>query len=140
MDKKNFEEYLVECQFFSGRMDVLANNIDLLISVILEKLGHKLNKKPLGPKIGLFKKSEPILSSKYSGEFNLLIDKLDRFNANWNATKHGMIVGGTPCITFQKDGSFFTFDPKKIVEIDSEFTETMANLTEIWNRMLKEET
>lgn len=139
MDEMNFNENIIGCQVFSGRMNMMANSIDLLISAILEKLGHNLNRKPLGPKIGLFRKSEPILSSKYSGEFDLLIDRLDRFNANWNATKHGMMVGGTSFVTFQKNGLSFIFDPKKIAEIDREFTETIANLTEIWNMMLKEE-
>jgi hypothetical protein len=96
MDDKNFKENVIRCQIFSGKMNMMANSIDLLVSVILEKLGLNSNRKPLGPK-----------------------------------------VGGTSCITFRKNGSLFIFDPEKIAEIDREFAETMTNLTEIWNEMLK---
>lgn len=123
---------------FSGKMNGMGSSIDLLISFILEKLGCDLRKKPLGNKINQFAKCRPRIYTKYSGEFNHLIDKMKRFNENWNITKHGIIGGGTQNLTFYKDGIIYEFDQKKIIEIDWEFSEVMKGLTEIWNRMLKE--
>lgn len=137
MTNNDFNKYMVNCQNFSGKMNVMANSIDLIISFILEDLGYELGRKTLGAKINLFEKKESQLLSSYSGDLNLLIAKLNRFNKNWNVTKHGMVVGGSRYITFSKDGTLFEFNPNTIIEIDEEFTEIMKGINEIFNGLKK---
>lgn len=131
----DLDKSISRCQVFSGKMNMMGNSIDLVISPIVEKIGYNLMGKPLGPKIGAFKKNRTRLIPNYSGDFDLLTAKLDRFNVSWNATKHGTMVGSAKHLTFLKNGTIIVFDPKKIAEIKEEFTEIMSGIIEIWNTL-----
>ena len=137
MDKQEFDAYLARMEVFRGRMDELANSIELMLVFILKVIGIKLGRKEmLGSKISKFERSQETLESKYSGDFGGLVDKLRKFNENWVITKHGITVGGQGVsgpedLTFHKDNKCHTFDPKRQEEIVQEFTKIMGALIEI---------
>jgi len=122
---------------FQGKMNLMANSIDLLLGFILENIKLK-PPKMLGTKISEFKGNMAILSLRYSGDFSELVQDLRKFNEHWITTKHGMVVGGQEIndLTFHKDGKFHIFNKKTQNEIDSEFTQTMQNITEIHNSLI----
>jgi hypothetical protein len=136
MEPEELDNYIQICSIFSGNMNNMGNSIDIAISQILEELGCDLRKsKMLGGKIGSFAKRKTDLSPKYSGNFDDLVEKLENFNKNWINIKHGTIVGNLNSFpTFHKDGIIYGFDPIKIKEINSEFTEIISSLSEISNR------
>ena len=132
MDKQEFDTYLTRMEMFRGRMDDLANSIELMLTIILEGTRIKLGKKEmLGSKIGKFEKSQETLNSKHTGDFGELMEKLNEFNENWVITKHGMTSGGQKDLTIYKDGKFHIFDQRKQDEIVREFTKIMGALIEI---------
>ena len=121
---------------FQGKMNIMANSIDLLLGFTLEHIGVK-PPRMLGSKIGKFIESNNKASLKYSGDMSNLMDKLKRFNNHWNITKHGMITGGYESLTFHKNGKYHTFDKTKQNEIKLEFSDIMSELTEIYNATSK---
>jgi hypothetical protein len=93
MDKQEVEKYLSEIYIFQGQMNGMANSIDLLLQVIFERIGTDIPKM-LGRKISKFKNCKSTILVKYTGDFDELIKKLERFNEYWNISKHGMVVLG----------------------------------------------
>ncbi len=138
MEQTEFDKYIMMCTIFSGKMNTMANSIDLVIKVILENLRQDFKERDmLGRKIKLFKQNKDKISPVYSGDFDELVKKIERFNGNWNVTKHGMIVGNmNPYPTFEKDGAIYGFDPQTIRGIDSEFSEIMSSISIISNKLL----
>jgi len=115
-------------------MNSLANSIELMIEVIFENSGIH-SQQMLGAKIKKFEENKSILTGNYTGNFGKLVEKLRRFNNNWNVTKHGMIVLGSPVMTIRKNGKFFLFDQKIQDVIDQEFSQIMKALIEISNKL-----
>lgn len=132
MNEQEFNEYLSSISMFIGGMTQKANSIELMLKDIFEKKEIR-NSRMLGSKIYEFKKRKSTLSDNYTGDFDILVDKLIRFNENWNITKHGMVVGGTQNFTIHKDGAFHIFDQSKVNEINNEFTQIMKALIKISN-------
>lgn len=134
MGEREFEAYTRDSTTYMGKMNIMANSIDLVIGVIFEKT-QKRPIKMLGSKIIEFEKSKQILEHLYSGDFDEFVRKLERFNKNWVVTKHGMLVGGTQNMTIYKDERMYIFDQRKQKEIDDEFTQIMSGLAEIKNKI-----
>jgi len=130
MDEHEFKNYLKDIFIFQGKMNGLANSIELMLEVIFEKIGIAPIKM-LGSKISKFEKCKSTLSSKYTGNFDELVSKLKKFNEDWKITKHGMIVGGQQDLTIHKNNKYHKFDKKKQIEIGQEFTQIMEGLIEI---------
>ena len=132
MDEQEFNEYLSSISMFIGGMTQKANSIELMLKVIFEKNGIH-NSRMLGSKINKFEECKSTLSDNYTGDFDILVDKLKIFNKNWNITKHGIVVGGTQNFTIHKNDAFHIFDQSKVDEINNEFTQIMEALIEISN-------
>ena len=130
MGTEDFERELDRTNQYIGRMNVLANSIDLMLDVILEKLNIP-PPKMLGRKINTFEKCEQLLERDYNENIDNLVSKLNKFNETWIITKHGMVIGGSEYITIYKDGYNHIFDPKKQSQIDQEFSTIMADLVRI---------
>jgi hypothetical protein len=130
MDESEFNLYNGNMQMFKGKMNDLANSIEIVLELIFEKIGAK-SQKMIGPKIRTFEAYKSTISIRYSGDFNELVDELRKFNENWVITKHGMTVGGRNELTIHKDGICYVFDEKKRLEIDQDFSQIMKNLIEI---------
>jgi hypothetical protein len=130
MDESEFNLYNGNMQIFKGKMNDLANSIEIVLELIFEKIGVK-SPKMLGQKIKKFEDSKSTISIRYSGDFNDLVDKLRKFNDNWVIAKHGMTVGGGEELTIHKDGVSYVFDEKKRLEIDQDFSQIMEDLIEI---------
>jgi len=130
MAEQEFEGYLKDMFIFQGKMNAMANSIELILEVIFEKIGIAPIKM-LGSKISKFEKCKPTLVGKYTGNFDGLVSKLEKFNEDWKIMKHGMIVGGQQDLTIHKNNKFHKFDKKKQVEIEQEFTQIMEGLIEI---------
>jgi len=77
MGDNEFEKYIQNMCIFQGKMNLLANSIDLLLGVILEKSGMK-TPKMLGSKIKEFKNLQSDLENCYNSDFVELTNKLDR--------------------------------------------------------------
>lgn len=130
MDEHEFKGYLKDMFIFQGKMNGLANSIELMLEVIFEKIGIA-PLKMLGSKISKFEGCKPSLASRYTGDFDVLVEKLKKFNENWKITKHGMIVSGQQNLTIHKDGRLYIFEQRKQAEIEQEFTQIMNGLIEI---------
>jgi hypothetical protein len=126
-----FDEYSKDVALFQGKMNQCASSIEIVLDDIFEKSGIR-PPKMLGCKISKLRESRSYFSA-YSGNFDDLLKKLEKFNSNWVISKHGMVVGGENIknITLFKDGSFHVFDKKKIEEIQHEFTQIQTVLIEI---------
>ncbi len=139
MEPQQFNQYLTQAATFQGRVSQLASSIELIVDVILEGIGSKLGKL-FGRKIQALRDNRAVLEEKHDGDFDALVDWLDHFTQIWIITKHGMVVGGVPHLTFAKrDPSrgyvFHTFDDQAIATIDREFSETMTALVAISKRL-----
>jgi len=115
----------------------MANSIELLLDVILERVGVNVKPKAtLGAKINLFQKAAILKEAKGAWNVEEIVIKLKDFNETWNITKHGMIVGGTSELTFYKDKRKYVFDLEKREIIDRGFSELVATLIKISNYFL----
>jgi hypothetical protein len=134
MNANEVDAYLICSMVFPGKINVMANSIELLLDVILEKAGVSANPRAtLGAKINAFQKAAILKESKGDWNVEEIVIKLKDFNKSWNITKHGMIVCGTSDLTFYKDKGKYVFDKNKLDVIDREFSEVMATLTQITN-------
>ena len=130
MEESEFNAHISNMTFFKGEMNDLANSIEIVLNLIFKNMGYK-NPKMLGAKIRQFKDYKSTISIRYSGDFDELVDKLNKFNQNWIITKHGMTVGGMKEPTICKDGIFYVFDEKKRLEISQDFSQIMKDIIEI---------
>lgn len=134
MGEREFEAYTRDSMTYLGKMNIMANSIDLVIGVIFEKTSKKTYKNVRKQNYWIWK-TKQILEHLYTGDFDEFVRKLERFNKNWVVTKHGILVGGTQKITIYKDERMYIFDQRKQEEIDDEFTQIMSWLSEITNKI-----
>ncbi len=129
---QNFDKYMQDSFKFQGLMNGMANSIELMLEVILERNKAKCKDGiTLGTKIGLLEKQKDFIKPRFSGDFDLLIGKIRTFNKNWTITKHGMVVAGLTELTFHKNNQFHSFSDETQSKIKNEFSEIMSNLIEI---------
>lgn len=127
----SLNHYFQKVKNFHGDMNLYANSIEIILDGILEKIGIK-PPKLFGRKIDKFERNKLNLN-KYTANFDELLEKLKRFNEDWNISKHGMCSAkeNIKDITLYKDGVFHVFDEKKIEQINQEFTQIQKALIEI---------
>ena len=137
MDLENFDEKLKMMWCFKGKMNDLGNNIDLLLTDILDRLNIKAGKL-LGKKIEKLKNKKPLLQKLgMVPNIDELFDKLDKFNKNWIIAKHGTSAWNGQSFNIHKDGIDHIFDNEKQKEIDRDFFKIMNDLTIIQTGIVK---
>jgi hypothetical protein len=131
-----FDKYIKnKVEPFQGRMNTLANSIEVLLDDIFKKTRSMTPKmETFGRKIDRFGKNRSNLE-KYTPSFDELLYKLKRFNKYWNISKHGMVLGEENMkditIVDRKDDVYYVFDKKKIEEIEQDFAQIQKALIEI---------
>ena len=135
------DKYFEKVERFRGRMDTLANSIEILLNNILKRLGIT-PPNMFGRKICIVKTNKRVHSTLHrcTPNFDELVYRLERFNENWNISKHGMISADSEepkVIKFVKDNFEYVFDEKKIEEIEQEFTQIQQTLITIQKSLAK---
>src|SRR4030043_28610 len=90
--QSSFDKYSQDVALFQGKMNQFASSIEIVLDGIFEKSRIR-PPKMLGCKISKLRENRSCFSA-YSGNFDDLLKKLEKFNSNWVISKHGMIVGG----------------------------------------------
>jgi len=132
------DKYIKKVERFRGRIDTLANSVEILLDDILKRLGITLPKM-FGGKISKVKRNKLTLH-RFTPNFDELVDKVEKFNENWIISKHGKISADTAeskVIKLVKDDFEYVFDEKKIKEIGQEFTQIQQALITIQKSLAK---
>ena len=117
------DEILEKSRQIQGRMNELANSVDILLGTFLKK--NNISSKMLGDKI---KQLQIYFTNNDIGDENNLIFRLKKFNSIWIFMKHGFLVHGATSFTFQKDGEIKTITEKEFEELCNEFTYIQKDL------------
>jgi len=139
----SLDTYLEKVERFRGRMDTLANSIEILLDDVLKRLGIALPERSMfGRKICKLKTSKRArmtLNNSIS-DFDDLTLRLERFNENWIISKHGMMSADSAepkVIKLVKNNSEHVFDEKKIEEIERDFTYIQQTLTMVQKSLIE---
>jgi hypothetical protein len=129
-------KYVKAAEEFQSEIMQMTTVLDNMISTLLGQiLGQavklKLERKSTRHRIEKFNEQKAILSNRYSGNIDGLIQKLDDFERMTINVKHGKIIEGLDVIAFSKDNDTHKFDEKTIDGIRNAFRELRKGLHEI---------
>ena len=135
MNEYNFDLYLKRMSDFQGKMNMMANSIELLLNVIVERL--KLEPKlSIREKLKLLRCNLSKLPELNELNYQKLFSDIIAFNKIWNISKHGMVVGGSEILTLNKNNTFHQFTNERINEINNNFSYIIKRLTLINNTLV----
>jgi hypothetical protein len=123
-------QQLTESMLLQGRMNTMANSIEILLEEFF-RLNSKGSPKSFKAKINQF--NDILLKQQKETAFSLqdLSKDLVNFNENWDTTKHGKTILGTPEITFLWMNKIETFNEERIKKIEQNFTEIQKRLIKL---------
>jgi hypothetical protein len=116
-------EYIKDLRLYQRKFGFLATSVDLKLKIILAKI--ELDPpKTLPEKIAMFLKARQDIDGR-------LADKLLQFNRYCKALDQGSAAPGEDALAVSSEGEVLSFGRARQAEIDADFTEIMAALTEI---------
>jgi hypothetical protein len=115
-------EYIKDLRLYQRKFGFLATSVDLKLKIILAKM--ELDPpKTLQEKISMFLKALDIDGS--------LAEKLLEFSRYWKALDQGSEAPNAEPLAVSFEGKVLAFGRARQVEIDADFIDIMAALTEI---------